>query len=211
MSVKVIALAGLVSMVLFGCASSKPVIDLAANVKEDVPDHAVATVAPRGWTSVCYRCVKQLRLDEDLVYDFERDGPAKEFRRALAILQVEKGAHARVEERLERAGRLDLLAPEPALLAHDEDLERGAGLERVHEPEEARPLHEFRAADPAVVDVDAGRIDGPALARGVCLGVLDLACDALLRDRSGPVGQPPLVRPARPVSSGWSSRSNASS
>jgi hypothetical protein len=111
MSVKVIALAGLVSMVLFGCASSKPVIDLAANVKEDVPDHAVATVAPRGWTSVCYRCVKQLRLDEDLVYDFERDGPAKEFRRALAILQVEKGAHARVEERLERAGRLDLLAP----------------------------------------------------------------------------------------------------
>src|SRR5947208_2820967 len=71
----------------------------------------------------------------------------------LPILEVEEHPDAGVYELLQRVGRLDLLAAEPALLAHHEDLERRAGLQRGHEPKEPRPLDELGAGDP-IVDVD---------------------------------------------------------
>ena len=45
---------------------------------------------------------------------------------------------------------LDGLAPEPRLLGHDEDLDRGARRQRVHLPGKSGPLVELGAADPVV-------------------------------------------------------------
>ena len=45
----------------------------------------------------------------------------------LAILQVVGDTNSRGDQLLEEVGRLNLLAPEPALLAHHEHLERGRG------------------------------------------------------------------------------------
>ena len=49
----------------------------------------------------------------------------------LAILEVEPHLHAGVENPLQRPCRLDLLTPEPALLTHDERLERRMRGERI--------------------------------------------------------------------------------
>lgn len=100
--------------------------------------------------------------------------------RALPILEVEPHPHAGLCELLQGVGRRDLLATEARLLGHNEDLERWPGLERVHQPQEARPFEELGAGDP-VVEVDVLLGDRPALARGVDAGVLELASlDSLL-------------------------------
>jgi hypothetical protein len=65
--------------------------------------------------------------------------------RALAVLEVEPDADARLDELLQRVGRLDLLAAEPGLLGHDQDLERRPRLQRAHQADEARALDELGA------------------------------------------------------------------
>jgi hypothetical protein len=97
----------------------------------------------------------------------------------FAILKIEEDSNPRVHDLLQRVGRLDLLAPETRFLGHDQDLERGLWLERVHEPEEGRPLHELGATN-TVVHVDVVLGEDPAFLRGLGLRVLDLARDGLL-------------------------------
>src|SRR5207247_911494 len=95
---------------------------------------------------------------------------------ALAVLEVEEHAHAGLDELLQRVGCLDLLAAEPRLLRHDEDLERWPRLQGVHESDEARTFDELGAGDP-VVDVDVLVGDGPALPRRVHARMLELTLD----------------------------------
>ena len=112
---------------------------------------------------------------------------------ALAVLEVVEDADAGIEDLLEGVAGLDGLAPQPGLLGHDQHLERGVGLERVHQPEEARALDELGPAD-AVIDVDAVLAHEPAMLRGVLAGVLDLAGDgALLVTDPGLVGRLPPI------------------
>src|SRR5207245_7921367 len=81
--------------------------------------------------------------------------------RALAVLEVEEDPHAGVDDLLERVGRRDLLAAEARFLGHDEHLERRAGREGIHQPDEAGALDELGAAA-AGVDEDGGTTEDPA-------------------------------------------------
>src|SRR5262249_8018819 len=100
--------------------------------------------------------------------------------RTLAVLEVEEYADAGLHDLLERVRGLDLFASEARLLGHDEHLERRPRLERVHQPEEPRALHELRAPDPVVgADVRVGY--GAALVLRVGARVLHLPGDRLLR------------------------------
>ena len=98
---------------------------------------------------------------------------------ALAVVEVEPDADARVGDLLQRVGRLDLLAPEARLLGHDEDLERRARPEGVQEPRETWSAIAEHGAAHAIVRVDVPVGDRPALLLGVGAGVLDLPRDAL--------------------------------
>ena len=99
--------------------------------------------------------------------------------RALAVLKVQKDAHAGLDEQLERVGDLDRLAAEARLLTHHQHLERRPRLERVQQPREPGPaIAELGARDP-VVGVHVGGVDGPALADGIGARVGELALDAL--------------------------------
>ena len=60
--------------------------------------------------------------------------------RPLAVLEVEEHPDAGGDDLLQRVGGLDLLAAEPGLFGHDENLKRRPWLEGVHQSEEARTL-----------------------------------------------------------------------
>src|SRR2546422_6893081 len=109
----------------------------------------------------------------------EHDLVHRAVERALAVIEVEEDPHAGVYDLHERGGRLDLFAAEARFLGHNEHLERRAGREGIHQPDEAGALDELGAAD-AIVDEDVALIDEPALAGGVGSGLLDLAGDGLL-------------------------------
>jgi hypothetical protein len=89
-------------------------------------------------------------------------------------VEVAIDRHAGLSELLHRVGRLDLFAPEPRRLRQDQDVERGTRFQCRHESKESGPLLELGAGDP-VIDVDVGRVDGPALPLCVRGRVLDLA------------------------------------
>ena len=55
-----------------------------------------------------------LKAEHDLIHGIVE--------RALAIFEIEKDAHTRIEDAFENVGRLDLFAPKPRFLAHDEPL-----------------------------------------------------------------------------------------
>ncbi|MEE8240199.1 MAG: hypothetical protein V3R16_02940 [Nitrospirales bacterium] len=99
--------------------------------------------------------------------------------RALPVFQIKEYSHASVHDLFKRVGRLDLLAPQARLLAHDEDLERRAGLERVHEPDEAGTLDEFGTGD-SIVHTDVVLSDRPASLCRVGSCALNLPGDGLL-------------------------------
>jgi len=91
--------------------------------------------------------------------------------RSLAVLEVEEHAHAGLYQLLQGVRRLDGLAPEAALLAHNEDLEGRPRLQRVHQPEEPGPVRELGAGNP-VVHVGVLVENGPTLHCGVRAGIL---------------------------------------
>ena len=72
---------------------------------------------------------------------------------ALAVFEVEEHADAGRDQLLERIGRLNGLASEPALFRHDEHLKRGAAFQRVHQPHEPGAFRELRTGD-SVIDVN---------------------------------------------------------
>ena len=102
----------------------------------------------------------------------------------LRIAEVAPHLDAGIGDALQGVGHFVERAAEPALVHDHEHVEGGPGLQSritagVHQRDEPRALQELRAGDPVVgVDVRVG--DGPALARGVGAGALELARDGLL-------------------------------
>ena len=82
-------------------------------------------------------CLLALELGRE-VGQGEHDLVERAVQRTLAVLQVEEHADAGLDELLQGVGRLDLLATEPCLFGHDEDLERWPRLQRVHETNKSR-------------------------------------------------------------------------
>jgi hypothetical protein len=103
--------------------------------------------------------------------------------RPLLVSEVVEDPHAGIEDLLDDVRRLDLLSPEPALLAHDEHLERGARPKRVQQPRQPRPLPELGPTDP-IVHEDVLVPNDPAVGQGRGPGMLDLPGDGplLVRD-----------------------------
>jgi hypothetical protein len=106
---------------------------------------------------------------------------------ALAVLEVKEHPHAGRHELLQRVGRLDRFAAEPRLLRHDQYLERRPWFQRIHQPEEPRPVGKLSPAD-TIVDVDVRVGDGPAFSGCERSGVVHLTGDRFLV-----VGDPGLI------------------
>ena len=69
----------------------------------------------------------------------------------FAVFEVQPDVDPGLRQLLERVGGLDLLAAEPRLFAHDEDLKRRPGLERVHQAQETGAIDKLRAGEPIPV------------------------------------------------------------
>jgi hypothetical protein len=70
----------------------------------------------------------------------EHDLVCRAIQRAFPIFKVEEHPNARLDELLERVGRLDRFPAKPRFLRHDKHLERRSRLQRIHQPEKAGPF-----------------------------------------------------------------------